>query len=88
MEDRYGNHLFLKDYPYNQTVWYGECNDDFTNCMIYSSFLINNNLDKKPCFEYKSINSEEVGGYWITKVIKRDYFYENPLSCVDVENIA
>ena len=85
MHDTYGNTIFIKDYPYNKTVLYADCNNAVTYCVIYSNFLLENNKDRSPCFE--DTPGELKNGYIIGELKKLKHYYENPKECVDFERI-
>jgi len=83
--DSYGNEFFLKDYLYNEPVWYGECNREKTNCIIYPDFMIENNKDQPICF--KKISSEKLTGGNFTVVYERTpYSFNHPKKCFEILN--
>ena len=86
MHDSHGNTYFLKDYPYNEEIWYADCNIEKTNCVVYSSFRVENNKDEPICFESGEMISEDDTST-ISKVKIYPYAYKNPDKCVDYNGI-
>ncbi|MCZ7399310.1 MAG: hypothetical protein O8C62_06455 [Candidatus Methanoperedens sp.] len=80
------NTIFLKDYPYNKTITYAECNDEYTNCAIYTQFMLENNKNYPACFEKES--PYMVWGASQSELKKLPYFYQNPKDCLDYNNIS
>lgn len=83
IHDMIGNTFFLKDYLYNKTITYVECNDEYTNCAIYTQFMLENNNKYPTCFEAEI---ENFGPFNIKKNPSK-YFYENQTDCLDYDNI-
>lgn len=86
LHDKYENDVFFKEFPYNKFVQYGRCNEEFTNCVVYSSFLMDNNKENPPCWEV--INQTEFNGYFIGTLKKLENYYKNPSDCFDYVNIS
>jgi hypothetical protein len=70
----------LKDYPYNKTINYGDCNEEYTNCAIYTQFMPENNKNYPSCFEETAPYG--VWGNAAAEVKLLPYFYENQTDCI------
>jgi len=80
LRDSLGNTVFIKDFPFNKSIMYADCNAELTNCMVYSSFKLENNMGLNPCFE--RIVSVDYGDYQMGPMVILPYFYQNPSACV------
>lgn len=79
--DLYGNKLFIRDYDYNKTITYANCNNEKTDCCVYSSFRLENNLDLPICLE---LTADKYLGDNIThmNIVITEYFKNNPDLCL------
>ena len=86
LRDEGNNKFFLKDYPYNKIIWYADCNDELTNCAIYSSYILENNNHIQPCYEINLLGWN--GTKYVQNIRPLERYYKNPSECLDYNNIS
>ncbi len=80
-EDQYGNRFFLKDFPFNVTIAYADCNEYITNCVIYTAYQLDNNKNTEPCFVFSS--HRLIDKNWIGNITTLSRFLRVPTECID-----
>ena len=78
--DTLGNVEFFDEFKFNETIEYGDCNEKFTNCVVYTSFQLENNQNKPICFEM--VNTTTSGTKMSGTLIVTDYAKNNLNECI------
>ena len=81
MSDDYGNRFFIENYTNREVTWNGECNNERTNCIVYSKYSLDNNEIKPRCYILESStrwnSTLSTSHFEIT-----DYALANPEKCI------